>query len=103
MQPGFRLALSHHDIFAACDNDRQATAQLRAAMDAEGISHDGGILPCRGSEDFGLFGSVSKSAMFFLGADGNHPMCHNPDFDFPDALIAPGVRVFNRVLRNLLG
>ena len=70
---------------------------------AEGIGHDRGILPCRGSEDFGLFGGVSKSAMFFLGADGNHPMCHNPDFDFPDVLIAPGVRVFNRVLRNLLG
>ena len=98
-----KLALSHHDIFAGCVNDCQATAELRTALDAEGIGHDRGILPCRGSEDFGLFGGVSKSAMFFLGAGENHPMCHNPDFDFPDALIAPGVRVFNRVLRNLLG
>ena len=57
----------------------------------------------RGSEDFGLFGSVSKSAMFFLGAGEDYPMCHNPDFDFPDVQIEPGVRVFERVLRNLLG
>jgi hypothetical protein len=30
-------------------------------------------------------------------------MVHNPDYDFPDSLIEPGVRVFHRVLRNLLG
>ena len=100
---GLRLDLSHHDIFAACDNNREATAELRRALDAEGIGHDRGVLPMRGSEDFGLFGSLSRSAMFFLGAGETHPMCHNPDFDFPDALIEPGVRVFHRVLRNLLG
>lgn len=97
-----KLELSHYDIFAACANDPEATAQLRAALNAEGIGHDSGGLPMRGSEDFGLFGGVSKSAMFFLGAGEDHPMCHNPDFDFPDALIEPGVQVFDRVLRNLL-
>jgi metal-dependent amidase/aminoacylase/carboxypeptidase family protein len=97
------VSFSHHDIFAACANDAEATEHLRTALDAEGLAHDNAMLPFRGSEDFGLFGSVSKSAMFFIGAGETHPMVHNPDYDFPDSLIEPGVRVFHRVLRNLLG
>jgi metal-dependent amidase/aminoacylase/carboxypeptidase family protein len=73
------------------------------ALDALSIPHDPGELPMRGSEDFGLFGKGARSAMFFLGAGVDHPMLHNPDYDFPDALIAPGVAVFHRVLRQVLG
>lgn len=100
---GLGLELSHHDIFQSCENNPDATIHLRAALDAEGVRHDKGVLPMRGSEDFGLFGAHSKSAMFFLGAGETHPMVHNPDFDFPDELIATGVRVFDRVVRSFLG
>jgi amidohydrolase len=100
---GLELAISHHDIFNACHNDPEATRLLAQALDAEGIRHDATGLPYRASEDFGLFGRGAKSAMFFLGAGENSPMLHNPDYDFPDRLIEPGVRVFNRVMRELLG
>jgi len=49
------------------------------------------------------FGHRAKSAMFFLGAGENHPALHNPDYDFPDDLIAIGARVFLRTVRNMLG
>lgn len=100
---GLSLEMSHHDIFAGCENDPQATDLLAQALDALSIRHDPGELPMRGSEDFGLFGKGARSAMFFLGAGVDHPMLHNPDYDFPDALIAPGVAVFHRVLRQMLG
>ena len=100
---GLGLRLSSHEVFAACYNNPEATAHLRRAIVAEGLDIGTQDLPMRGSEDFGLFGAVARSAMFFLGAGVAHPMIHNPDYDFPDGLIDPGVRVFHRVLRDILG
>lgn len=97
------LTLTWHDDFAACTNDPEATAHLAHAIRAEGMAVAEGTLPMRASEDFGRFGAVAKSAMFCLGAGETHPPLHAPDYDFPDALIAPGVRVFSRVIADLLG
>lgn len=95
----FRLS----DCFAACHNDAEASALVEAAMGAEGLSRSPVGLPFRWSEDFGRFGSVSKAALFVLGAGEGHPRLHNPDYDFPDALIPLGVRLFERVARTLCG
>ena len=57
----------------------------------------------RASEDFGIFGHSSKSAMLFLGSGVDYPALHNPDYDFPDDLIAIGSGIFMRTARNLLG
>jgi hypothetical protein len=37
--------------------------------------------------------------MFFLGVGENCPDLDNPDYDFPDELIAVGASVFMRTLR----
>lgn len=99
---GLEVAMEYHDVFHHCENDAEAVALLRQAFDQERIPHDE-TPPSRGSEDFGLFGRGAKSAMFQLGSGEKSPNLHNPDFDFPDALIDPGSRVFMRVLRNMLG
>lgn len=100
---GLSCAIDYHEIFVASLNAPEAVSHLRAAMDAEGISHDEAELPMRASEDFGHFGRRAKSAMLFLGAGENHPQLHNPDYDFPDDLIPIGARIFMRTARNLLG
>lgn len=102
---GLGIETSLHDVFAACENDPEATGHLARAIAAEGLEHGErpGVMPMRASEDFGRFGSHARAAMFFLGAGEAHPMLHNPDYDFPDELIAPAVRVFDRVRRDLLG
>jgi metal-dependent amidase/aminoacylase/carboxypeptidase family protein len=41
--------------------------------------------------------------MLFLGAGQDHPALHNPDYDFPDALIGPGVTIFHQIAREVLG
>ena len=102
-QHGLTVSFSHHDRFAACTNDPEATRAIIRAVDALGVAHDGEGLPMRGSEDFGLFGGQAKAAMFLLGSGVDHPMLHNPDYDFPDALIAKGVAIFDRIRRDLLG
>lgn len=100
---GLTVSIDYHDIFRHCENAPEAVAHLRRALDAEGVPHDRGDLPMRPSEDFGNLGAKAPAAMFFLGAGERHPSLHNPDYDFPDDLIAIGARVFMRVLRDLLG
>lgn len=98
------LTLSHdwHDDFAACANDPQATALFRAAIAAAGIPYTDAP-PMRASEDFGRFGAHARAAMAFLGSGDACPPLHAPDYDFPDALIAPGLAAFHRLIRDLCG
>lgn len=100
---GLACDIDYHEVFVASLNDEEATARLRQALDAEGISHDEAELPMRASEDFGRFGHGARSAMLFLGAGEETAALHNPDYDFPDDLIAIGARIFMRVARDLLG
>lgn len=100
---GLGVALSYHDDFAACTNDAAAVEVLERACAALGLPRSDGGFPMRASEDFGRFGAVARSAMFLLGAGRDVPVLHAPDYDFPDDLIGPGVQVFDRVLRDLLG
>lgn len=100
---GLALEITWHDVFHHCENAPEAVALLQAALEAEAVTFDEGDLPMRGSEDFGRFREHAPSAMFFLGSGEHHPALHNPDYDFPDDLIAVGSRIFMRTIRNILG
>lgn len=101
---GLGVGFDTHDDFAASVNDPDATARIARALDTLRIGHDEGDLPMRASEDFGRFGQPgTRSAMLFLGAGTGHAALHNPDYDFPDALIQPGVAIFHQISRDLLG
>ncbi|MBO9465665.1 hypothetical protein J7443_10535 [Tropicibacter sp. R15_0] len=44
--------------------------------------------PMRWSEDFGRFGEDgAQAALLFIGSGIDQPQLHNPDYDFPDALV----------------
>jgi len=100
---GLTVGFTHHDRFAACTNHPEAAQAIARALDAIGLDHDGAGLPMRASEDFGLFGRHARAAMLLLGAGEASPSLHTPDYDFPDALIPTGVRIFDRIRRDLLG
>ena len=97
------VAFTHHDRFAACTNHAEATGAITEALDALGIERDTAGLPMRASEDFGQFGHHAGTAMFLLGAGEACASLHNPDYDFPDALIPTGVAIFDRIRSRLLG
>lgn len=100
---GLTVAFETHDHFAASVNHPDATARFAAALDALGMPYDEGDLPMRASEDFGRFGQPgTRSAMLFLGVGEAHAALHNPDYDFPDSLIEPGVAIFYRIAEELL-
>jgi metal-dependent amidase/aminoacylase/carboxypeptidase family protein len=102
---GLQLSISYHDDFAASVNHPDAAQKIADALDHLAIPHSKGTLPERASEDFGRFGAQpgTKAAMVFLGAGLDHPALHNPDYDFPDDLIALGVGLFARITKDILG
>lgn len=98
-----KMDYSTHNFFRACVNHPDAAAIFDHAIDKMALSRVTDYLPIRGAEDFGLFGSCSKSAMLFIGSGMDHPMVHNPDYDFPDILIPKGAGLFLDVLDQLVG
>ncbi len=58
--------------------------------------------PLKWGEDFGYFTQRFLGAFFGLGAGKDCPALHNPDYDFPDALIEKGVELFGRIIAHLL-
>ncbi|MDR3372497.1 MAG: amidohydrolase [Ancalomicrobiaceae bacterium] len=101
-EQGLSADISYRDEFDACENAAVPVGVLRRALATEGFVLDASPLPFRFSEDFGRFGAIAPSAMVFLGAGTDHAGLHNPDYDFPDDLIAPAARMFLRVIEDVL-
>jgi amidohydrolase len=99
---GLTLHLERSDHFAACANAPEATEPLRRALARAGFTLRPGA-PMRPSEDFGRFRSVAPTAMAFVGAGLDTAPLHAGTYDFPDALIAPGVALWTALLDDLLG
>ncbi len=98
-----RAEITYEDVFEACTNDAEAVTILAEACADQAVPSKLTNEPQRFSEDFGQFGKGAKSAMFWLGAGQDHPQLHNPDYDFPDALIPVGTGVFLAAIRQVLG
>jgi len=98
VEHGLESAIAYRDIFAATVNSERAVDVIRRAA-------DDGLLrvaeqPFRWSEDFGCFSSIAQCAMFGLGAGEAVADLHNPDYDFPDALISLGADIFLGILEQ---
>lgn len=100
---GLEIEFSKHENFAAGHNDEEAVERIEAAAAALGAARVDVGDPFRWSEDFGRFGSVARTGLFVLGSGEDHPRLHNPDFDFPDELIGPGIALFEHIARDICG
>jgi len=98
---GLALSIAYEDVFPTCVNDAEAAEIVRRACARAGMPHGPGLLPMRASEDVGHFGRDAKLAFLLLGAGERQPALHNPDYDFPDALIGAGVALLRAVLTDL--
>lgn len=92
------LEIGYDDVFVTCQNDAQAAAYVRRALDDLEIPHGPFMLPLRASEDFGRFSADAQVCLLFLGSGIDTPSLHNPDFDFPDPLIATGAAILSRLV-----
>ncbi|GAA6203163.1 amidohydrolase [Aquicoccus sp. SU-CL01552] len=100
---GLESQITYEDVFTTTASDPEAVAIAARALDRLGLPHGRGPLPMRPSEDFGRFGEKSALAFLLLGSGEDHPALHNPDYDFPDALIPPGAAIFAAIIGEVLG
>lgn len=97
----YRLSfdINFEDVFPAVKNTRAGTGLVAAAArecKAELVLLDE---PVRWSEDFGHLIQSREGALFGLGAGEHQPDLHNPDYDFPDALIEHGADLFLAIIQ----
>ena len=95
------IEFEYLQTFHASDNDQEAVEIVKNAAGNLGLSISEKKYPFKWGEDFGLFTSHFKGCMFGLGAGENIPGLHNPDYDFPDELIATGVNIYIEIINQL--
>ncbi|PUB12730.1 amidohydrolase [Yoonia sediminilitoris] len=102
--PDLTTEVHWHDIFLSVANDTEATAIARhVAQDQRRAIYDMPT-PMSWSEDFGrVGGDGAKATLLYVGAGQDHPQLHNPDYDFPDALIPAMADLFSGIIDRTLG
>lgn len=86
-----------------CVNDPagadRAAAACAAVLGADAVIRDHAPFPF--TDDFALFLNAAPGAYMFLGQDS--AMCHNPAYDFDDALLPVAAGIFATLVRQRLG
>lgn len=87
--------------FRANENNSKAVELIKNATARNHFDLVEKETPFSWGEDFGLFTEHFAGAMFGLGAGENRPALHNPDYDFPDALIPAGAKMFYEIIKEI--
>ncbi len=92
-------SFDYSDIFPATVNSSSANEIIRLAAEGPVLEIE---RPFRWSEDFGHFTAIAEGALFGIGAGVEIPELHNSDYDFPDELITPATRIFQKIIDRCL-
>ncbi len=94
------IELTHKWCFAfqANTNHQKAVEVIRVSASTAGCTLIDMPAPFKFGEDFGIFTQRYPGAMFGLGAGEACKALHNPDYDFPDALLEIGPAIFREIL-----
>ncbi len=101
-QHALRYETAWFDYFPTTFNDARCNEAITTAAVENGLSLRKRPTPFKFGEDFGWFTQHFRGAMFGLGAGETVPALHNPDYDFPDALIASGGAMFRTIITQFL-
>lgn len=98
---GLILVTNSLEEFHANMNNATAVDFIRKAAVLQKLELIELDVPMKWGEDFGAFTQQFSGAIFGLGAGESCPALHNPDYDFPDALIETGVNLFWKIIEQV--
>ncbi|WP_338547808.1 M20 aminoacylase family protein [Roseovarius phycicola] len=100
---GCSVEVVYDRVFIPTVNDAQATDHcLSAATAVFGSENVNGDAPrTGGAEDFAQALKIAPGAFAFIGNGDSAPL-HNPEYDFNDAALVPGVQWFLELVRRRL-
>lgn len=87
--------------FTSIVNDEGANQIITQATKALKLPYHSKPYPFNWGEDFGLYLTKYKGAMFGLGAGENTPHLHAENYDFPDELIESGAAMFAQIIKEI--
>jgi amidohydrolase len=97
-----KTEISFTEEFPATVNDKDCVRLVKESAKKNALKVQKIKTPFRWSEDFGHFTNHFQGALFGLGSGKKQPALHNPDFDFPDEIIEPGIKVFYSLIEKIL-
>jgi amidohydrolase len=95
-------AISWTQVFHANVNHPEAVNFIRSAANQNSFKLTERDYPFRWGEDFGSFTQKYKGAMFGIGAGISTPALHNPDYDYPDEITETGIRMFYKIIHQIV-
>ena len=95
-----KIEQRYFEEFNSIINEEECANQIENAASSNGLSFHQMTYPMNWGEDYGLFTSLYKGAMFGLGAGTAMPALHNPDYDFPDEIAESGIKMFVDLIRQ---
>ena len=98
----FDFSFTMHEAFAATNSSDANVTVIENAAKRLGLSLGHLTEPFRWSEDFGRFGAVCPVGFFGLGSGYAQPALHNPEYDFPDAILETGINMFAEIINEEL-
>lgn len=96
-----KSALQWLEEFRATENNTQAVEHIEACAEELGFHVIERRNPFPWGEDFGLFTEKFPGAMFGLGAGKESKPLHNEEYDFNDAIIPTGSRLFYTLIHHI--
>jgi metal-dependent amidase/aminoacylase/carboxypeptidase family protein len=100
---GLQVEVSWTEEFPVTENHPRCVEVVRRRARDLGLEVVAPPWPFAWSEDFGWFSGSSPIALVGLGAGEKTPALHNPDYDFPDELIAGAVRLLESIVDDVTG
>ena len=100
-EESLHLDIEFTQSFFSNQNDVAVVDRIVDAADKLALSCTLTTNPFTWGEDFGVFTSHFKGAMFGIGAGENCPSLHNPDYDFPDGIIETAIELFLQIHEEL--
>lgn len=99
---GLAVSRSLVEPFRATENNPDCVEAIEKAAGEVPLRVRYQMEPNRWSEDFAEYLLHFKGAMFGIGSGEHQPELHHPDYDFPDALIAPAAQLFFKLATSAI-
>ena len=91
---GLECSFAYYDEFPETRNHEELAKKIQMVSEELGIPLAEGVMPDRGSEDFGWFGKKTKIGYFCIGNGEDYPSVHDAKFDFIDAQMKTATQIF---------
>jgi amidohydrolase len=101
IQEGLKHKIEFTEQFPSTVNHKTGFEMVREAASEAGLEIHPIDKAFRWSEDFGHYLKNVKGAFFGLGSGEGVPALHNPDYDFPDEIIAAGIKIFYQLFKKV--